>query len=216
MTLMDALAALIKLGFTALVGGLAGYFGSYLKRKGENAATHEDINKLTDQVRAVTTVTEQIKTQISGEAWNRERQWEIRRDVFLDAMRALGKMDAALLTLHSAYAVAAGAKPEEKETWIAHQQAALDEARSAKSAFDSAIALVPLICRRSDAMVGFPKLSGLFGDAMRKILKSDLANYSQTSQERTQIIVRLEVAVRQELDMPLPEKGELIKLGRPV
>lgn len=54
--------------------GVAGaYFGGYLRKKGENLATHEDIRKLTDQVAAVTTTTEQIKTEISDAAWNRQR-----------------------------------------------------------------------------------------------------------------------------------------------
>ena len=42
----------------SFVGGLAGaYFGGYLKKKGENLPTHEDIKLLTQQVAAVTTTT---------------------------------------------------------------------------------------------------------------------------------------------------------------
>jgi hypothetical protein len=51
---------------TFLSGGTGAYLGSYLKKKGENLATHEDINKLVDQVSAVTTATKQIETKISS------------------------------------------------------------------------------------------------------------------------------------------------------
>ena len=39
-----------------LSSGAGAYLGSYLKKKGENLATHEDIDKLVDQVSAVTRV----------------------------------------------------------------------------------------------------------------------------------------------------------------
>ena len=37
---------------TMLSSGVGAYVGAYLKRKGENPATHEDIDKLLDQVAA--------------------------------------------------------------------------------------------------------------------------------------------------------------------
>jgi hypothetical protein len=45
---------LLALGLTTLASAFIGsYLASYLKKKGENLATHEDIDKLVDQVRAV-------------------------------------------------------------------------------------------------------------------------------------------------------------------
>jgi hypothetical protein len=40
---------LLKLGFLALFTGSGAFLGSYLKKKGENLATHEDINHLVEQ-----------------------------------------------------------------------------------------------------------------------------------------------------------------------
>ena len=37
---------LLFYGLTALVAGGAAYLGSYLRKKGENFATHEDVDKL--------------------------------------------------------------------------------------------------------------------------------------------------------------------------
>jgi hypothetical protein len=51
----------------------------YLKKKGENLATHEDIGKLIDQVRAVTITTKEIEASISDRSWNRQKHWEMKR-----------------------------------------------------------------------------------------------------------------------------------------
>jgi hypothetical protein len=49
-------------GLTALVTAFVGsYLGAYLKKKGENLATHEDIDKLLDQVSAVTQTTKETE-----------------------------------------------------------------------------------------------------------------------------------------------------------
>lgn len=60
-------------GGLSLVGGWCGaHIGAYLKKKGENLATHEDIDKLVDQVRAVTQTTKEIEAKISDEMWDRQ------------------------------------------------------------------------------------------------------------------------------------------------
>jgi hypothetical protein len=76
----------------SLIGaGVGAYFGGYLKKKGENLATHEDIEKLKEQVAAVTTTTEQIKTEISDAAWSRQKRWELKREVLLEAVKRLAE-----------------------------------------------------------------------------------------------------------------------------
>lgn len=66
----------LDLVITAIVAGVGAYFGSYLKKKGENLATHEDIDKLVVQVSAVTTTTKEIEATISNVTWKRERKYE--------------------------------------------------------------------------------------------------------------------------------------------
>jgi hypothetical protein len=67
----------LDLVITASVAGIASYLGSYLKKKGENLATHEDINKLVDQVSAVTAATKQIEARITRASRVHERQLDI-------------------------------------------------------------------------------------------------------------------------------------------
>jgi hypothetical protein len=69
-----ASAALILFLLPFMAAGAGAYLGAYLRKKGENLTTHEDIEKLNDQVRVVTTTTKKIEAKISGELWNREKR----------------------------------------------------------------------------------------------------------------------------------------------
>src|SRR5205823_4462829 len=80
-----------------LVGGWAGSFlGAYLKTKGENLATHEDIDKLVTQVSAVTQATKEIEAKISSDIWERQKKWEIKKDAIFETMKELGTLQQCL------------------------------------------------------------------------------------------------------------------------
>jgi hypothetical protein len=120
-----------------LVGSFGGsYLGAYFKKKGENFATHEDIDKLVEQVSAVTKTTKEIEAKISDEAWDRQRKWELKRDVLLDAMKKLGVLPEHLVTLQKADLEGGRAQPAALK-WTA-----------AVGEFDAAIILVELVCGR--------------------------------------------------------------------
>ncbi|MGO8985352.1 MAG: hypothetical protein ACLPHI_12110 [Terriglobales bacterium] len=78
---------------SGLSAGAGAFIGSYLMKKGENLATHEDINKLVDQVKSVTQATKEIEAKISGELWDRQRHWEAKRDALLSAVKSLSSVD---------------------------------------------------------------------------------------------------------------------------
>ena len=76
---------------TVLGGGVGAYLGSYLKKKGENLATHEDIGRLVDQVTAVTRATKEIEGKISDDFWGQQRRWELHRDILLAAIDSVAE-----------------------------------------------------------------------------------------------------------------------------
>jgi hypothetical protein len=82
-------------------GGVGAYLGSYLRKKGENLATHEDIDKLVEQVSAVTKATKEIETKISSDVWDRQKQWELKREILFDATKRLSEIENKLLSLHT-------------------------------------------------------------------------------------------------------------------
>ncbi|MFP5203845.1 MAG: hypothetical protein ACLGP3_07715 [Acidobacteriota bacterium] len=70
------------------------FFGSYSAKKGENLATKEDIAQLTKTA-------EGIKAEISDKVWDRQKQWEMRRDIVFESMRKTGKLESCLIDLLS-------------------------------------------------------------------------------------------------------------------
>jgi hypothetical protein len=140
--MIETLAA----GGLSLVGGWFGaYLGAYLKKKGENLATHEDISKLVDQVRAVTQTTKEIEAKISDEVWGRQKQWELKREVLFEATRALARVDDALVGLHVITQVE---KKENDINWVKNRLEANLKWNEIYSAFQEAGLLVAAVCSK--------------------------------------------------------------------
>jgi hypothetical protein len=94
MTLVEGYIAWLAV---TLIGAFFGSFlAGYLKKKGENLATHEDIQRLVEQVQAVTTATQEIESKISGELWDRQKRWELKRDVLFQVTKDLAAIRDAL------------------------------------------------------------------------------------------------------------------------
>jgi hypothetical protein len=96
------LFAYLGVAVASLIGA---FLGAYFKRKGENLATHEDLDNLVKQVAAVTETTENIKATISDDVWDRQEQWKLKRDSIQNAVIALHEMERALTEVNSCFAV---------------------------------------------------------------------------------------------------------------
>jgi len=70
-----------------ILGAAGAYIGSYLREKGKNLATREDLDKIVIQVERTTKVTEEIKASISGEQWVRQKRWDAKYQMLLPAGR---------------------------------------------------------------------------------------------------------------------------------
>jgi len=86
-----------------LSAGVGAYFGAYLKKKGENTATKEDFNDLKEQTRQLTHTTKEIEAKIDDQVWNRQRHWEMKKEIFIEAARTVAEADAALARTVTAY-----------------------------------------------------------------------------------------------------------------
>jgi hypothetical protein len=94
---MEPLTTLLAL----LAGAFGGYLTGYVRKKGENLATHEDIGKLTEQVAAVTKTAKEIEAKISSDVWDRQKRWELKREVLSEATRKASQLNDTLRTLHT-------------------------------------------------------------------------------------------------------------------
>jgi len=122
------------------------FLPGYLNKKAENYATHEDINKLVDQVQAVTTATEQIKARISNEVWDRQKQWELRREMIIEISKAISEIEETLLRVKSALDIR-----DESQNWKETYLAGLTKWREASALLDQARMLVDIACSDNTA-----------------------------------------------------------------
>jgi hypothetical protein len=98
-----AVTAIIVSLFTWILrSALVPYLDGYSRRKGENRAMQENIKTLVSQTATLTETTENIKAKISDDVWDRQKQWEMRRDAALEAVRAMKELELELVGLRSA------------------------------------------------------------------------------------------------------------------
>jgi hypothetical protein len=123
----------------SFISGCAGAFlGAYLKKKGENLATREDIHDVVTQVSAVTEVTKQIEAKISNDLWLRQTHFQIKRDALFEAMKELAMAEYRLGSLARAFALA-GVPGETKKEIV-------DRWNETSAAFSRAKLLAVLVC----------------------------------------------------------------------
>ena len=92
-----------KVVLTVFCAAIGAYIGSYLKRKGENLATREDIDALVEQVSAVTTATKEIEAKISNEVWDKQKRWELKREVLFETLKDIAMVKERLTALYLAF-----------------------------------------------------------------------------------------------------------------
>jgi hypothetical protein len=96
---------------------IGGFLKSYMNKKGENLATHEDIDKLVDQMKAVTEATKKIEAEISTGVWDKQKRWVMRREVLFAAAKRMSEVDDALLSL----SIVMKEDRKKQEAWKAQQ-----------------------------------------------------------------------------------------------
>jgi hypothetical protein len=74
---------------------VGGFLKSYMSKKGENLATHEDIENLVEQTKKLTAATEEIKASISTDAWQRE----LKKETSFEVMKAVGRLTLSLTNM---------------------------------------------------------------------------------------------------------------------
>ena len=131
---------------TLLAGAFGGYLVGYMRKKGENLATHEDIGKLTDQVTAVTKTAKEIEAKISSDMWDRQKRWELKREVLFEATRRVAEVDDALLSYDSMLQLERRKEVSESAAWVESKLEVLTRWSQASTAFDQTKLLVSIVC----------------------------------------------------------------------
>jgi len=193
-----------------LSGGVGAYLGSYLRKKGENLATHEDIDQLVDQVRAVTTATKQIETKISSDLWDRQKQWELKREILFDAAKQLAKVDNKLLSLNTFWQHRSQGQIEDEGSRVQLEHTYVTEWQDCMQSFDETESLIWATCSRQ-TMQAFAALGDLLRQIAKQIVNGDLEAYAKSKVQRLQTFSSARVSIRLELGInfdptPQPKK----------
>jgi hypothetical protein len=184
------------------------YLTGYATKKGENLATHEDIDKLVDQVKAVTEATKKIEAEISSGVWDRQKRWEMKREVLFEAARKISEIDDAMLS-NSVVLKEDRAKQEEwgtrtpsmeeQITWGETKNERLMRWSKASSEFDVSRAFVFIICGK-EAAQAFSEL-GVCINSLAAQMIQDPGAYDSGRPELFKKILLAQKAIRKELEV---------------
>lgn len=157
----DLQVAAVWLGLNFIVSGLGAYCALYLKQKGRSLATHEDIKNLVDQVRVVTKATTEIEAKISSEVWDRQKRWELKREVLFEATRRVGEIEELLNTLNSILQVELKEPKEGNLAWMEMKIANNKKWSRASAHFDETKLFVGVTCGKEtkEAFDSYGKLA---------------------------------------------------------
>jgi len=179
-------------------GGVGAYLGSYLRKKGENLATHEDIDKLVEQVSAVTKATKEIETKISSDVWDRQKQWELKREILFDATKRLSEIENKLLSLHTFWRSRMAGEISDEASKIRLEHEYVTEWQKSVHSFEETESLVYVSCSK-ETMKAFAEVSDLLRRTAGQIVNGDLETYTKTKDERFKKFVLARMAIRKEL-----------------
>jgi hypothetical protein len=187
---------------TVLSAGLGAYIGAHLKKKAENLATHEDIDKLLVQIKATTEATKSIEARISNEVWNRQREWEFKRETLLEGGRSIADFLAAIMRLNVVCGAKSGASKNEETAYLLalskDETNALDAVNKPSYSLQRA-QLVLSIVSGKQTQIAFVKTERLFKQIAVKIVDGDTKYFDSVYPQLKNYASDLTLAIRREL-----------------
>lgn len=174
--------------------GVGAYVGSYLKKKGENLATHEDLDRLVGQVAAVTQTTKSIEAAISADMWGRQRRWELKREVLFEAAKRLAEIDDALSQVRSVLKIVNKSATEGGQ----YKAKAYQRWEKASIMFQETLVLVGIVGDR-ETIKAFEQFDRLGIGIFAEISKSGPEAYSKLKWDYLKSLLTARAAIRKEL-----------------
>ncbi len=173
------------------------FFNSYAAKKGENLATKEDIAQLTN-------IAEGIRAKISDEVWDRQKQWEMRRDVVFEVMRSLGELQNALLNLSNVYSLPAPEQEQLRAKVLKERNEARDRWDLCNDKFDGMGFLVDMVVGNE---LGKALLECVIemASVADKVLDGDTEVFVSSQQSISQKVNAINTSARKELRLEIAE-----------
>ena len=182
------------------------YIRGYSAKKGENLATHEDIDKLVDQVKAVTEATKKIEAEISSGVWDKQKRWEMKREVLFEAAKRLAEIDDALIS----YSIVMKEDRKKQKQWESAPPTATEQLgwgqtkyerlmrwSKASSEFDESRSFVTIVCGKDSIKACYE-----FSMFIRKVggtISEDPDIYDRSRAELSKKLLEAQMAIRKEI-----------------
>lgn len=96
----DWLWYVMVLAVTFVGGALGAFVSTYLRERGKIYATSVDLDRITDQLRRTTSVTEETKAQVQKALWWSQESWRRKYDLYHDLILACEEIADALWEIH--------------------------------------------------------------------------------------------------------------------
>jgi len=179
---------------------IGGFAHSYMSKKGENAALKEDIAELTR-------TTKRIEAEISGDLWDRQKRWELKRDTAFETTKGMIKVANALGSLSAVHTIEHN--PDDL-SWINARTAKMERFLAAMAEYDSAAFMIATICDEStiSALDTFRDFSN---DLANRITDDKGNVYTDSQKELWNKVRKARRALRTELgidEKPTPQSTE--------
>jgi hypothetical protein len=185
---------------TTLLGVLVGYLTGYANKKGENRAIHEDIGKLTDQVAAVTKTAKEIEAKISSDVWDRQKRWELKREVLFEVTRKAAQIEDTIRALN----IVLTEKQEGEFDLITRRKEALARWLKVANDFDETKLLVTVVCGLETTHAVYDLNAAVINMAADLVKGEDV--YMKAMEGFTEKLYAALMAIRKELGMEPREK----------
>ncbi len=193
-----ALVIVVSLLNAAIVG-VGIYLAAYLKKKAQNLATREEFKELENQTAVLTRTTARIEADINGELWDRQKRWEVKREICFDAGKRVVQFENALGNLHSTYTTVSQSKETQgSSSWVELSNEANAKWFKAKSEFDEARLFVDVICGE-EMRNAFESYGKLTTKIAYKISRGDTEIWSKSLPELVKGMSDVREAIRNEL-----------------
>jgi hypothetical protein len=190
--------------FLTIIGaGAASYFGAYIKRKGGDRAVREGFAEVLRQTKATTEATKKIEAKISDEVWDRQKRWELKRDIILELIKRIAALDDALMSYEAFVDLDKGRKPQGEELdahWAGKRLETTLGWSKASADFDQSRAIVdtvlsPEVKKTTDDLAKYTKFVGI------KLSRGETERWAEYQIEVFQRINNTKAAIRRELGL---------------
>jgi hypothetical protein len=193
--------------FFLIVGAaLAAYFGAYFKRRGEDKAVKDGFKDVLKQTRETTDATKRIEARIDDEVWDRQQRWQMKKDMFFEAVKKISAAKDKLTNLYSIYQTYRAGLSSETDERKEKRIKAYSDFNDAIEGVEEAAMLIDLVCE-DELKRAVYELGTFMRRSAAKISDGQTQAFIASLQEFQKLINTMNEAMRKEINLKSQSNG---------